>query len=194
MGDRLKVLLVAGLSVFAARPAPAAERGSPLAADEAAVVGGWRAKGEDVQGMVLQPLAEDGGCLKLVDHPLVLPDHQTVDTAVIQGAYRLKPGRYALAGVRWVAPYYDQYDWGGLSRPAGDLWVVTLAPGVVTDLGVWTITSPYPHRYVLGEANLKAGVGAAQKAADGLGPLVMAAWVRAPVSRSNAACPAPTAP
>jgi hypothetical protein len=189
MGKSQKALVVAALSLLSVSPAWAAADTTPLKPGEAAVVGGWFSPSNEVQGMALQPLTDVGGCLRLMESSLVLTDHQTTDTAVIAVAHRLRPGRYALVGVQWLGHYRYQYDWGGVSRQDGDPWVVTIEPGVVTDLGVWPITSPYAHRYVLGAVDLNAGLAAAHKAAGSVGPLVIANWARAPVAKVNGACP-----
>jgi len=161
----------------------------PLKSDEAAVVGGWAAAWSAVDGVVLQPLVQDGACLRLSGSALLLSDHQTVDAAPMWSAHRIAPGRYAVVGVQWHAPYYDQYGIGGVSLQKGDFWTVTVAPNVVTDLGVWPISSPYLHRYVLGTPDPAAALPAARSAAEGVAPLVMATWFRTPVVAANAPCP-----
>lgn len=168
--------------------APAETAHQALRPGAAAVVGGWSGVYRAIQGVVLQPVIEEGGCLKLAGRGVAIDDHQTVDSLSIDRPHEIQPGRYAVVGVHW------QEDWGedtlyGLSRPEGELWTVVIAPNAVTDIGVWPVTSPYPHRYVLGNPEPKAAQAAA--AANGVGPLVMAAWVKAPVLAADGSCTAP---
>jgi hypothetical protein len=143
-----------------------------------------------VDGFVLQSVVEAGGCLRLGRDKILIKDHQTVDAPVIWQARRLRPGRYALVGVQWHAAYYDQYGVAGVSPQEGESWTVTVAPDVVTNLGVVPIGSPYAHRYVLGQPDPAAGTVSASTAAAGVGPLTPATWVRAAVRSEDSACPA----
>ena len=47
-----------------------------------------------------------------------------------------------------------------------NMTVVELAPGVVTDIGVWPITSPYAHRYVPDKPEPGAGSPGAGPASE----------------------------
>ena len=190
----MKALLTAAFTVLSVSSTLADSRPQLLKPDEAAVVGGWTAAWSTIDGVVLQPVVQDGACLRLSDSALLLSDHQTVDAAAMWSAHKIAPGRYAVVGVRWHAPYYDQYGVGGVSPQEGDFWTVTVAPNVVTDLGIWPISSPYLHRYVLGPPDPAIAQAAARSAAEGVAPLVKATWVRAPVVAPNAACPPAMAP
>jgi hypothetical protein len=91
---------------------------------------------------------DDGVCLKLGPVTILLDDRVDPYDPYVSNVQMTKPGRYAVVGIRWAEPFIGQYDMVGLSRPHGDLWVVDLSAGVVTDLGVWSVTSPYAHRFV----------------------------------------------
>lgn len=182
------------MAVLAAAPAMAADSPQKLKSGDAAVVGGWTSEWASIDGFVLRSVTEVGGCLKLGDGALIVGDHPTIDTAAIVRVHRLKPGRYAMVGVRWHAPYYDQYGVAGVSPADGDLWTLTIAPDVITDLGIWPITSPYEHRYVLGSPNPTGAQAAAKAVSDGVAPLVMATWTRLPVAAADASCPKASGP
>lgn len=174
------------LASSAAAATPALEPGG------AAVVGGWSGDGQAVQGIVLQQLAPDAPCARLGSRSVLISDHQTPTATAVHDLYRLTPGRYALVGVQWTAPYFDQYAQGGVSPQAGDVWVVDIRADAVTNLGIWPVTSPYEHRYVLGTPDLEAAQKPAQAAAQSVGPLVTARWERMPVAALDAACPGPS--
>lgn len=164
----------------------------PLKADQAAVVGGWSgafSKSRLVQGLELDKVSDDGGCLKYGASVLWLRDK--LDSAPVGLASTLKPGRYVLAGTAWSERWIDPYEVTGVSRPDGDAWVVDIAPGVVTDLGVWPITSPYTHRFIPGPPTAdrpSPGAEAAAKAVEA--PLVPAHWTRVALAEGEDACPA----
>ena len=186
----MKSLLLAAILLFGCGPALAAPDTRPLAADEAAIIGAWEGPWGAINAVVLQSVVKDGACLKLTGSPLQLPDHRTVEATLFWGAHRLAPGFYAMVGVQWSAPYYDQYGVAGISPQAGDYWVASVAPGVVTKIGVWPVTSPYAHRYVLGAPDMDRGAQAAAALAGPANRLVSAEWTRRPVIKPDAACPA----
>jgi hypothetical protein len=138
---------------------------------------------------VLQPVVVAiGGCLKLGTPAVVVSDLVDTPSSRVKTVYRLKPGRYAVAGVTWAQPWLDQYDMVGLSRAKGDAWVVDLAPGVVTDIGVWPVTSPYDHRFIPGDPKPDTASPGASEAAAGVASVVPAKWSRARVLDSDATC------
>ncbi len=177
-------MLLASLCL-ATNPSIAAQK--PLAQDEAGVVGSWSGVGP-VKGIVLQSVVDIEGCLKLGPAVWIVSDHPAIDHPTMSTVVRLKPGRYAISGASWSEPWQDQYDMVGISRPDGEMWTVDLAAGVVTDIGVWSVTSPYIHRYVPTTPDPAKGASAAKAATDGVAPLVMARWVRAEVIEADAAC------
>lgn len=160
----------------------------PLEPDRAAAVGGW--SGPDaVQGIILQSIIESDGCLKFGQDVIVIADHLDNTKPQVASVYRKKPGRYAVVGVRWAEPWLDQYDMAGVSRPKGDAWVVDLAPGTVTDLGVWSITAPYAHRYLPSNPSVGKGSPGASELVARLAPLHLARWTQARVIDADSVCP-----
>ena len=159
----------------------AGPRPKPLEPQKGAVIGGWTGKGP-VEGIVLQPIVDRGGCLELGSDTVLLADRIGAEAFAVSSIQRIPPGRYAVAGAQWSEPWLDQYDMAGLSRPRGQAWIVDVKPGVVTDVGIWPITSPYVHRYVPGDPDLTKPSPGAEKAAEGVAPLVQAQWSRATVA------------
>jgi hypothetical protein len=193
---RVQLTLFSALLVLA--PASAATAMAPLSKDQAAVVGGWSGQGDrigdsfsggsPIRGLLLQSVVDAGGCLKLGPDAVVLDNRVDMYDSRVTSLYRLKPGRYAVAGVKWAQAWFDQYDMVGLSRAKGEAWVVDLEPGVVTDIGVWPVTSPYDHRFIPGDAKPGVGSPGASEAVAGAAPLVQAKWSRAQVLDADATC------
>lgn len=163
---------------------------SPLSQGRAAVLGGWTGVHKAIQGIVIQPIADDGGCLRLHGQRVLIDDHRTIDTQPIDHAHEIDPGRYAVVGVQWQEVWGED-DLSGLSPQEGEYWTVQIAPNVVTNIGVWPVTSPYTHRYVLGDPDPKPAL--ATRAADGVAPLMMATWIKVPVIPTGSNCPPPAA-
>jgi hypothetical protein len=179
-------LLAVAIAAVVAAPVEAAPVQQSLKPGGAAVVGGWSGVYKAIQGVALQSIVEEDGCLKLSGKSILIDDHRAVDTLPIDHVHEIKPGRYAVIGVQW------QEGWGedilsGLSPPEGEYWVVQIAPNLVTNIGVWPVTSPYPHRYLLGAPDPRPAL--ASLAADGFAPLVSATWVKVPVFAADSSCP-----
>ena len=182
----MRPLLAVAIAAVVAAPVEAAPAQPSLEPGRAAVVGGWSGIYKAIQGVALQPVVEDGGCLKLSGRSILIDDHRTVDSLPIDHAHVVRPGRYAVIGVQW------REGWGedtlsGVSPPEGDYWVVQIAPNLVTNIGVWPVTSPYPHRYLLGNPDQRPTLAA--PAAEGVAPLVAATWVKTPVLAADSSCP-----
>jgi hypothetical protein len=185
------LIAVMACTTVAAAPAPIA----PLTAQEAAVIGGWKAPGlSNVNSLYLIALDRTAGCLRLGPGPLIrIQDHLRTDKPAMWSLHRLKPGLYALAGVGWGADAPAAYmtaNWTGLSRQRGHVWTVEVAPGAVTDIGIWTIVSPYPQRFVVAGTELENDKTIATSLAAGAGPLVSGQPLLANVLEARAACPA----
>jgi hypothetical protein len=189
----MKPLRAATLALAALTTNSAVAGPRPLGPDEAGVVGGWSGSAP-ITGLVLREVIDSGGCLKFGPRSLNIIDHGDINHAAVATVVRVKPGRFAVARTRWSEAWFDQYDMIGVSQVEGDLWVVDLAAGAVTDVGVWPITSPYAHRYVPGVPDFTGAQAAARAAAEGVAPLVPARWERAPVVELDTPClPANTA-
>ena len=188
------MLRLAFLLVLAASPALAGAP-APLAADEAAVVGGWSSgQARYVTRVALFPIAESGGCLRIVpDGKIVtLEDHVTADKGPLWKVHRLKPGRYALGAVYWDARVsgYLTTSWYGYAIQRGRLFTFDVAAGQVTNIGVWPVTSPYAQHYETGAPDLAAAADRAKTLAEGVGPLVAAQVTQAEVVWAKDPCPA----
>jgi len=186
MGESLKALFVVALVALSISSATAAQ---PPAPGDAAVVGGWSGNWGEVRGIVLRSVVQEGGCLKLNGGFLTIRDHLALDHLVSSNTHRLPPGIYAVFGVQWVAPYYDQYSMGGVSPQDGDLWTITVAPNVITDLGIWPVTSPYSHRYILNGPDRSSSGAETHAAAAGAALVVPANWTRSKVADEQGRCP-----
>lgn len=184
--EQLSIALLAfvALTPLATKAAP-----RPIGPDEAGVIGGWSGDAP-VDGLVLQPVVDVAGCLKLAVGTSIISNHVDLNRPEMGAILRVKPGRYAIAGARWREQWVDQYDMVGVSRPVGDLRIVDLAPGVVTDIGVWPVTSPYAHRFIPGDPDTNVAAAEAESLAKGVGPIAPAHWVRARVLEADAKCPA----
>jgi len=175
----------------------AATAGAPsgaLKGDEAAVVGGWTGAWKAIEGIALQEVSDVAGCLE-ADGPLVvIDDHQSVSHATVDHAHRLTPGRWAVVGVKWAETWGGRNMLMGVSPEEGEMWVFNIEPGVVSDIGIWPVSSPYSHRYVIGEPEPNAAEAAAQAAASGMGPLVQVHMEKQKILRGKPACARPSKP
>ena len=173
---------------------------APLASSEAGVVGGWVDAGlHQVRRLLIAQVEDAGGCLKFVEGGarFEIEDHLTPARPVMWKVHRVTPGRYAIWAVGWgdvVGSGYLANTWYGQSRQHGALAIFDAQAGAVTDIGVWTVTSPYYQRYIVGAQDAEAGRTAAEALAAGVGPLVRAHIVRAPVALPKTQCPAPSGP
>ncbi len=117
--------------------------------------------------VVLRPVVDLGGCLTVGDPAIDIVDPKFK---------RVRPGRYAVVGARWFDRWDNTYDYGGVSPSPGRWLTVTVAPSVVTDLGVFPLTTPYSHRYLVGTPKPPPGGAWPQTVDLGANRVVAAVW------------------
>lgn len=169
-----------------------AATGEPLTANQSAMVGGWTAPGvSGVKRIFLARVMQDGACLRYADGSAIrLNDHLVASKPAMWGVHRAEPGLYALAGVGWGAgeAIFPSTTWSGVSRQHGSVWTVELRLGAVTDIGVWTVVSPYAQRYSIEGAELERDRALAGALADGVGPMLIAKPVKREVLDPGVPC------
>lgn len=154
---------------------------------EGALIVTWFSASHGARELVIQRVTDEGDCVR--EDP-----SRTLHVGMSHGAlsnpdrvYRLQPGLYAITSITWDDDNFPVKHLGA-SRLRKDARVFTVASGMVTYLGAWTIISPFPQRYELASQDMESRHHEAVVLAQDFGAMIDAAPAPRRLAFANEAC------